>query len=62
MNYQQKKLLHFRRDYTDILRETIQHQLGNRLILRVYESFAIGDPEELEKACDQMDQTFEVSE
>ncbi|CAJ0931935.1 unnamed protein product, partial [Mesorhabditis belari] len=50
----------FRRDYTDILRETIQYTLGNRLILRVYESYAIGDGEELEKACQKMDDTFEL--
>ncbi|CAJ0949087.1 unnamed protein product, partial [Mesorhabditis belari] len=50
----------FRRDYTDILRETIQYTLGNRLILRVYESYAIGDGEELEKACQKMDDMFEL--
>ncbi|CAJ0586739.1 unnamed protein product, partial [Mesorhabditis spiculigera] len=48
----------FRKDYADILREALQYTLGNKLILRINEAFAIGDEPSLRESCTEVDQAF----
>uniref|UniRef100_A0A1I7XPG7 Alpha-N-acetylglucosaminidase n=1 Tax=Heterorhabditis bacteriophora TaxID=37862 RepID=A0A1I7XPG7_HETBA len=49
----------FREDYNDVMREALQYELGNKVILRVYEGYGSGDNEEILKACRNLDTMFE---
>ncbi|CAI4229647.1 unnamed protein product [Auanema sp. JU1783] len=48
----------FRQDYNDFMREYLQYQLGNRVILQFYEGYGIGDNDLVQSSCLDIQKMF----